>query len=110
MADAQNIAKMAAGKAVNPLAKVKMAKNFLQHWHILGVAAIFDLIGMIPLVCVVTNFVFMFILYMHFGAKSKGSQFLQIAVPGAITTIADSLMGILPACLACTVIRILMEE
>lgn len=107
--DAQNIAKMAAGKAVNPMAKVGMGKDFLKHWHILAGAAVFDIIGLIPVVNIATNLVWFCILWMYFGSKSKESQFLKIGVNGAMCIIADSVTGILPACLAGTVIRILMD-
>lgn len=109
MADAQNIAKMAAGKAVNPMAKVGMAKDFLKHWHILAAAAVFDIIGLIPIINIVTNTVFFCILWMYFGSKSKESQFLKIGVNGAINTIFDAATLIWVPCLAGTVIRILME-
>ena len=109
MAETQNMAKMAAGKAVNPMAKIGMAKDFLKHWHILGVAAIFDIIGMIPYLCLVTNLFFFCILWMYFGSKSKESQFMSLVVPAAFVGISDAFLGILPACLAATVIRILLK-
>lgn len=110
MAEAQNIAKMAAGKAVNPMAKVGMAKDFLKHWHILGAALIFDAIGWIPVVNIATNTVFFGILWMYFGPKSKDSQFLKIGVNGAINIIGDAVTLLWFPCLAGTVIRILMEK
>ncbi len=109
MAEAQNIAKMAAGKAVNPMAKIGMAKDFLKHWHILAAAAVFDIIGLIPLLNIATNLVFFCILWMYFGSKSKESQFMSLVVPAALVGISDALVGILPACLAATVIRILLK-
>ena len=81
-------------------APTKVAIGFLQkcgeHWLILVAALFFDLIALIPAVSIITNPVFGGILFLYFGPKSKGGEFLKIALPVAGGTALDSVSSFIP--------------
>lgn len=102
-------------------AKKKAAKKkkltFLQkvskHWLILVVAAFFDLIGFIPFVAVVVNFVFGLILWLYFALQRTkrtkgeiGDELIRIGLPILGGSVVDFFIGILPTCLTAALIRI----
>src|SRR3989338_7969328 len=55
--------------AKNPKAILSLGKRFGKHWPILIVAAIFDLVALIPFISVVVNFCFGGVMFLYFGRK-----------------------------------------
>jgi hypothetical protein len=104
-----------AKKSDSPAEKIKDTLNFgkkiSQHWLILACAAIFDLLGLIPFIGVVFNFIFGLILFMYFGPKKKdaSSELLKIGLPVALGSIFDFFLGILPVNIGATLIRIALS-
>ncbi|MBI5045588.1 MAG: hypothetical protein HZC14_01110 [Candidatus Niyogibacteria bacterium] len=99
-AQLQNM-KKGGESAKNPMKPVVFALSFrqkiLEHKIILITAAFFDIIAMIPFVSIATNPAFGLILFLYFGPKSKkGSEFLKIALPTGIGTIADTVSSAIP--------------
>ena len=113
---AKDVAKAAAG---GPAAKAKLALSFRQkvseHWLILAVAVLFDIIGMIPVICVITNFLFGLVLFLYFGPKSKPgtgflqSEFTKIFLPIAGGSIIDFFVGGWPVNIGAALIRIALS-
>lgn len=119
------LAKAAVG---GPGAKAKVAlslgKKISKHWLLLSGAALFDIFAFIPGISIAGNILFGLILFLYFGPKSgmakkmtaKGasgfsmqSELMKIGLPVAGLSIADFFMGILPANIAATVIRIMLS-
>lgn len=108
---AADIAKAAAG---GPAAKAKLALSFgkkvSEHWLILAAAVLFDVIGLIPGLCIVVNFLFGLILFLYFGPKSKGgSELTKIFLPIAGGSIVDFFVGVLPVNIGAALIRIALS-
>ncbi len=89
--------------------KLSFGEKVSREWFILGVAAVFDILAMIPIVSVVFNFLFGLILYLYFGPKrkgKKGSEFSRIGVPMMAGSVVDFFVGIFPVNIGTTLIRI----
>ena len=108
---AAEAARNPAGAAVNPKAALSFWKKISQHWLILVTAVFFDIIGLIPFVDVVVNFIFGLILYLYFGSKPKtgGSELLKIGLPIGIGSALDSIFSFLPVNIAAALIRIFLS-
>ncbi len=87
--------------------KLNIPKKLAKHWLILSFAALFDLIGAIPFIAPLINFIWGGVLYLKFGSKKIGKTFLTIGVG----SIADffPILSFLPVCIVATVIRIISE-
>lgn len=90
---------------------LSFGKKVSQHWLILAGAALFDIIGIIPGIAVVFNFIFGLILYLYFGSKKKtrGSELLKIGLPIMGGSIVDFFIGILPVNIGAALIRIALS-
>jgi len=99
-----------AKSEVEPITKAKLSfwSKVSQHWLILATALLFDIIGLIPGVSVVVNFIFGLILYLYFGSKKKtaGSELLKIGLPIGLGSVFDSILSVLPVNIAAALIRI----
>ncbi|MEK7576016.1 MAG: hypothetical protein AAB491_02975 [Patescibacteria group bacterium] len=91
--------------------KDKFGQKLSNHWPILMWAVFFDILGLIPLASVVTNFIFAGVLFIYFGPKKKlgGSEFTKIGIPVAVGSIFDAFLSILPVSVAAAVIRIALD-
>lgn len=107
-----------ARKAIagSPVAKVELALSFgkkiSRHWLILATAVIFDLLAMIPFLCIVINFIFGLVLFLYFGPKTKtsGSEFVKIALPVAGGSVIDFFMSVFPVNIGTALIRIALSD
>lgn len=103
---------------------LSFGQKISQHRLILGAAVFFDFLGIIPLVCVVTNFLFGLVLFFYFGGKSGKekqligkvaggmsvrSEFIKIGLPTLGASIIDSLLSFLPACVGVALLRIYLS-
>ncbi len=109
---AMDAAKAATG---SPIEKAKLALSFgkkiSKHWPILMAAVFFDILGLIPFIDVVFNFLFGLVLFLYFGPKSKGgSELFKIGLPVLIGSIIDFIFSIFPANIAAALIRIALSE
>jgi hypothetical protein len=101
--------------AGGPVAKAEIALSFgekiSQHWLILAAAAFFDLLGLIPFIGVVFNFLFGLVLFLYFGSKKKtaGSELMKIALPIGLGSIIDFFVGVLPVNIGAALIRIALS-
>lgn len=95
----------------SPKTKLSFGKKVSQHWLILATAVIFDIFGMIPFVCVISNFIFGLILFPYFGPKRKkaGSELTRIALPILAGSVIDFFLGILPVNSGTALIRIALS-
>ncbi len=102
----------AKGEA-SPTRKAKLSfwSKVSQHWLILATAVLFDLLGPIPALSIVINFIFGGILYLYFGSKKKtgGSELLKIGLPIGLGSIFDSILSVLPVNIAAALIRIALS-
>ncbi|MFA4890154.1 MAG: hypothetical protein WC587_00755 [Candidatus Paceibacterota bacterium] len=108
---AKDVAKAAAGGSA---AKAKLALSFgkkvSEHWLILVAAVLFDIVGLIPGLCIVVNFLFGLILFLYFGPKSKGgSEFTKIFLPIAGGSVIDFFIGVLPVNIGAALFRIALS-
>lgn len=103
---AMDAAKAATG---SPIEKAKLALSFgkkiSNHWPILMAAVFFDILGLIPLLNVVTNFIFGLILFLYFGNKSK-VPFLKSGLIMGGGIIIDAIFSIFPVCIGTSLYRI----
>ena len=108
LADESNTAKTPAGQIKETLS---FGKKVSEHWLILGVAAFFDLLALIPFVSVFFNFCFGGILFFYFGSKRKPgeSELQKIFLPILGGSIFDSFLSILPVNIAVTLYRIALS-
>src|SRR3989338_8155476 len=79
--------------AKNPKAMLSLGKRFGKYWPILIVAAIFDLVALIPFVSIVVNFCFGGVMFLYFGKKKVVSG---IIAPIVIGSVFDFFLSILP--------------
>ena len=93
--------------AKNPKAMLSLGKRFGKYWPILIVAAIFDLVALIPFVSIVVNFCFGGVMFLYFGKKKVVSG---IIAPIVIGSVFDFFLSILPVNLAAAAIRIALKE
>jgi len=93
--------------AKNPKAILSLGKRFGKHWPILIVAAIFDLVALIPFISVVVNFCFGGVMFLYFGRKRV---VMGIIAPIVMGSIVDFLISLLPVNLAAASIRIALKE
>jgi len=93
--------------AKNPKAMLSLGKRFGKYWPILIVAAIFDLVALIPFISVVVNFCFGIVMFLYFGRKKV---VVGIIAPIVIGSIVDFLISLLPVNLAAASIRIALKE
>lgn len=93
-------------------AKVMLSfgKKVSEHWLILGIAAFFDLLALIPFASVFFNFCFGGILFFYFGPKRKpgDSELTKIFLPILAGSIFDffPIFSVLPVNIAAALIRI----
>lgn len=103
---AKDVAKAVAG---GPMAKAKLALSFRQkvseHWLILAVAVFFDLLGLIPVLNIISNFIFGCILFLYFGNKGN-VPFLKSGLFMGGGIIIDFFLSIFPVCIGTTLYRI----
>jgi len=92
-------------------AKLSFWSKVSQHWLILATAVLFDLLGLIPALSIVVNFIFGGILFMYFGPKKKtgGSELLRIGLPIGLGSVFDSILSVLPVNIAAALIRIALS-
>ena len=93
--------------AKNPKAMLSLGKRFGKYWPILIVAAIFDLVALIPFISVVVNFCFGGVMFLYFGRKRV---VMGIIAPIVMGSIVDFLISLLPVNLAAASIRIALKE
>ena len=93
--------------AKNPKAMLSLAARFGKYWPILIVAALFDLVALIPFISVVVNFCFGIVMFLYFGRKKV---VVGIIAPIGIGSIVDFFISILPVNLAAACIRIALKE
>lgn len=108
----RNLASAAVG---SPMAKAKSIMSFgkkvSKHWLILMTAVLFDILALIPFLCVVFNLLFGLILFLYFGPKSKGgSELTKIALPIAGGSIIDFFLSIFPVNIGAALIRIALSD
>ena len=78
--------------------KLSFGQKVSKHWLILGIAAFFDLLGLIPYLGIVFNFIFGLVLFLYFGPKSV---FKKVVLPIAGASFIDFFtFGIMPANIA----------
>jgi len=100
------------GAIKTPAAQVKEALSFgkkvSEHWLILGIAALFDLLALIPFASVFFNFCFSGVLYYYFGPRRKpgDSELMKIFLPIMAGSVFDFFFSILPINIAAALIRI----
>lgn len=105
-----------AGEEGKPLKikkeKVSFLKKCSNYSLVLAAAVLFDIIGLVPFICVLTNMIFVFSLYIIFGSKKPKSpnDGLKFAGVVIIFNIFDFLLGVVPANIGATLIRIAMSE
>ncbi len=88
-------------------------KKISKYWPIFFLAVIFDLIGLIPVVNVMGNFLFGIILFIKFGSKKniKGTDnLIGIAMPILLGSALDWIISIVPVNLGAALIRIALSE
>ncbi|MFH1979081.1 MAG: hypothetical protein ABII97_01705, partial [Patescibacteria group bacterium] len=88
-------------------ATTSVKSKISDNWLILASAGFFDLIGMLPFVAPITNFLWGGILYWHFGKKNF---FKKTGTTIALGSLADFFLGVLPVCLGATLVRILWTK
>ena len=97
--------------ASEPAGKEEPLLSFWQklsrYWLILVAALFFDLLGAIPFIGVVFNFLFGLILYLYFGPKKVWTG---IALPAVIGSIMDLFLSIVPVNIGAAVIRIALAD
>ena len=96
-----------AQDVAHPAMRLATRSRFGKYWPILIVAAIFDVIALIPFVSVVVNFCFGVVMFLYFGRKRIVAG---IIAPIVIGSIIDFLISILPVNLAAAAIRIALKE
>lgn len=100
-----------AEAADEPVEKVKPILSFWQklsrHWLILVAALFFDLLGAIPFIGVVFNFLFGLVLYLYFGPKKIWTG---VALPAIIGSMLDLFLSIMPVNIGAAVIRIALAD
>ncbi len=99
---------------MNGIQKAKSVLSFgsklSKHWFILVGAAFFDLLGMIPGIAIIFNFIFGLTLLLYFGPKSNGgSELAKIGLPIMLGSVIDFFVGILPVNLGAAFIRIALS-
>lgn len=110
---AMDVAKAVTG---SPIEKAKLALSFgkkiSHHWLILMTAVFFDILALIPFLCVVFNFLFGLVLFLYFGPKKKtgGSELTKIALPILGGSIIDFFLSIFPVNIGAALIRIALSE
>lgn len=112
-ARARGMAKSAKSAKAQAKEVLSFGKKISEHWQILIWAGVFDLLGLIPFICVVTNAGFTLILWLYFGPKKqKGdpSDFKSIVIPAVIANILDAIISVVPANIGVTLVRILMSK
>ncbi|MBI2628294.1 MAG: hypothetical protein HYW71_02595 [Candidatus Niyogibacteria bacterium] len=101
--------------AKTPAQEMKEALSFgkkvSEHWLILGIAALFDLLALIPFASVFFNFCFGGVLFFYFGPKRKpgDSELAKIFLPIMAGSIFDFFISILPINIAAALIRIALS-
>jgi len=93
-------------------AKLTFLQKVSKYWLILTVAAFFDVVGLVPGLSVVTNFIFGLILWLYFVLRKTkgGNDLLHIGLPILGGSIVDFFIGIVPTCLAATLIKIALKK
>ncbi len=88
--------------------KLSFFQKLSKHWIILAVATIFDIIGLIPGISVVIDFIFGLILWLYFVLKkTKGDNALiDVSLPILGGSVIDFFTGVMPTCIAATLIKI----
>lgn len=98
--------------AKTPAAQVKEALSFgkkvSEHWLLLGIAALFDILALIPFASIFFNFCFGGVLFFYFGPKRKpgDSELIKIFLPIMTGSIFDFFFSVLPINIAAALIRI----
>ena len=91
-------------------ASLSFTKKLGQHWIILISAGFFDILGLIPFLCVVTNMIFGFILFVYFKTRpnppSESSFFIRQSLAILGGSLADMLLPFLPVNITATVVSI----
>jgi len=92
--------------------RVSFLKKCSNHSLVLAAAVLFDFIGLIPVICVLTNMIFAFSLYIVFGSKKPKSpnDGLKFAGVVIVFNIFDFLLGVVPANIGAALVRIAMSE
>lgn len=105
MADGLTAAKTPAAQAKEALS---FGKKVSEHWLLLGIAALFDLLALIPFASVFFNFCFGGVLFYYFGPKRKpgDSELKKIFLPIMAGSIFDFFLSILPVNIFAALIRI----
>lgn len=93
--------------------KLSFWKKVREHELILWVAVFFDVLALIPFLCVVFNGIFAVILFLHFFGKKKkvaySSEFKKMALPWLSLSFADLFFGILPVNTSMALYRIYLS-
>lgn len=107
--------RVAAAKSIKNqiVSALSLREKLSNHWMIMFWAGCFDLVGLIPYLCVLTNFGFALILFLYFGSKRKKgdpSEFTGIVIPEIIGNIADVIIPIFPVNIGTTLYRIILAK
>lgn len=99
--------------AGSPVAKAKLVLSFgkkiSNHWLILAAAVLFDILGLIPILSIATNFIFGLILFLYFGNKGE-VPFLKSGLLMGGGIIIDAFVSILPVCIGTSLYRIAIAQ
>lgn len=112
----RNFRKLARKKKKNLVPKTEnllvFREKIAKHWYILVVAGIFDLLGLVLIISVLSNFAFGLLLFLYFGPKRKhsSSELKGIVLPIFIGSIFDLFFSVLPVNIAAALIRIALDE
>lgn len=102
-----------ARKATPANPALSFKEKISKYWPILAVAAIFDLLAVIPFVSVLFNITFAGILFLYFGPKRKEktvSELQGIVLPTLVGSAFDWIFSILPVNIGTAVIRIALHK
>lgn len=106
----ENDDKLAAHSS--PIAMMSLWQKLGKYWPILVLAAIFDLVALIPFISVVVNFCFAIIMFLYFGKKKIVSGIIAPTVIGSVIDFFLSffLISLWPSCFATAITRIALKE
>lgn len=99
--------------AGSPMAKAGAVLSFGQkvskYWLILAAAVLFDILGLIPILSIATNFIFGLILFLYFGNKGE-VPFLKSGLLMGGGIIIDAFLSIFPVCIGTSLYRIAIAQ
>jgi accessory gene regulator protein AgrB len=92
---------------------LSFGKKILKYWKILLVSAVADLFGSVPVLSVIMNLGFGFILFFYFGSKktkNPSANLLGIVLPELLGSVFDWILSVLPVNIGTALIRIALSD